>query len=172
MVLDLMQKREKRRWLFRRAPSNTHEHQREATNNSAPLMNAQCLAADRRHAIAVATATVAAAEAAAATAQAAVEIIRLTTPSSTSLREHNAAIVIQTCFRGYLVSNKNIKYMPFLSAAYVGVLVPMLLRSPKSFLGSKYYKSEDMKFYKNWIKSIMSFITTCKAYVVAVCLDI
>ncbi|KAI8569911.1 hypothetical protein RHMOL_Rhmol02G0314600 [Rhododendron molle] len=96
------QKREKRRWLFRRAPSNTHEHQREATNNSAPLMNAQCMAADRRHAIAVATATVAAAEAAAATAQAAVEIIRLTTPSSTSLREHNAAIVIQTCFRGYL----------------------------------------------------------------------
>lgn len=137
-----MQKREKRRWLFRRAPSNTHEHQREA----------QCLAADRRHAIAVATATVAAAEAAAATAQAAVEIIRLTTPSSTSLREHNAAIVIQTCFRGYLVSNKNLKYMPFLSAAYVGVLVPMLLRSPKSFLGSKYYKSEDMKFYKNWKK--------------------
>ncbi|KAH7840104.1 hypothetical protein Vadar_012693 [Vaccinium darrowii] len=96
------EKREKRRWLFRRAPSNIHEHQSEATNNSAPLMNSQCSAMDQRHAIAVATATAAAAEAAAATAQAAVEIIRLTTPPSTSLREHYAAIVIQTSFRGYL----------------------------------------------------------------------
>lgn len=55
-----------------------------------------------RHAIAVAMATTAAAEAALATAQAAVEVVRLS-KASFFLKEHNAAIVIQTAFRGYLV---------------------------------------------------------------------
>lgn len=60
---------------------------------------------ESRHAIAVAAATAAAAEAAVATAQAAVEIIRLTRPSQPpSSRQHFAATVIQTAFRGYLVS--------------------------------------------------------------------
>ncbi|PSS32962.1 Protein IQ-DOMAIN like [Actinidia chinensis var. chinensis] len=57
--------------------------------------------AEQRRAIAVAMATTAAAEAAVATAQAAVEIIRLTRPSIL-VREHHAAIAIQTAFRGYL----------------------------------------------------------------------
>jgi len=55
---------------------------------------------DQKHALAVAVAT---AEAAMATAQAAVEVARLTKPSSHA-REHYAAVVIQTAFRGYLVS--------------------------------------------------------------------
>lgn len=57
--------------------------------------------AEQRHAIAVAVASAAAAEAAEAavvTAQAAVEVARLA-------REHHAAVVIQTAFRGYLVSH-------------------------------------------------------------------
>ncbi|PSS04493.1 Protein IQ-DOMAIN like [Actinidia chinensis var. chinensis] len=57
--------------------------------------------AEQRRAIAVAMATTAAAEAAIATAQAAMEIIRLTRPSIL-VREHYAAIAIQTAFRGYL----------------------------------------------------------------------
>lgn len=55
---------------------------------------------DQKHALAVAVAT---AEAAMATAQAAVEAARLTKPA-THAREHYAAVVIQTAFRGYLVS--------------------------------------------------------------------
>lgn len=57
---------------------------------------------EQRQAIAVAVATAAAVEAAAATAQAAVEVVRLTRPSN-FVREHCAAIAIQTAFRGYLV---------------------------------------------------------------------
>jgi len=56
---------------------------------------------DEKHALAVAMAT---AEAARATAQAAVEVARLTKPSNHA-REHYAAVVIQTSFRGYLVSS-------------------------------------------------------------------
>nr|DAD18040.1 TPA_asm: hypothetical protein HUJ06_019503 [Nelumbo nucifera] len=122
-------KREKRRWIFRK-PS-THEsiiHQCEAktaastptkptsTTTAAavpsitttttpttmnPAVSAAAAAAEQRHAIAVAVATAAAAEAAVATAQAAVEVVRLTRPSN-FVREHCAAIVIQTAFRGYL----------------------------------------------------------------------
>ncbi|KAK1307490.1 Protein IQ-DOMAIN 14 [Acorus calamus] len=59
--------------------------------------------ADQRHALAVAVATAATAEAAVATAQAAAEVVRLTRPTTGSfLREHYAAIAIQTAFRGYL----------------------------------------------------------------------
>jgi len=58
---------------------------------------------DQKHALAVAVAT---AEAAMATAQVAVEVARLTKPASHA-REHYAAVVIQTAFRGYLVSILN-----------------------------------------------------------------
>ncbi|KAG9142856.1 hypothetical protein Leryth_005610 [Lithospermum erythrorhizon] len=51
--------------------------------------------------IAVAAATAAAAEVAVATAQAALEIMRLTRPSN-SQKQHQAATVIQTAFRGFL----------------------------------------------------------------------
>lgn len=58
---------------------------------------------DEKHALAMAVAT---AEAAMATAQAAVEVARLT-KTSNHAKEHFAAIVIQTSFRGYLVSLHN-----------------------------------------------------------------
>lgn len=64
---------------------------------------------EQRHAIALAVATAATAEAAVATAHAAAEVVRLTRPAATSngnnscyVREHYAAILIQTAFRGYL----------------------------------------------------------------------
>lgn len=99
-----MQKREKRRWLFRKPSSHVQQCEANArTNTTAIAPVVPVLAAEHRHAIAVAAATAAAAEAAVATAQAAVEIVRLTRPSS-FVREHYAAIVIQTAFRGYLVS--------------------------------------------------------------------
>jgi opacity protein-like surface antigen len=66
--------------------------------------------AEQRHAIAVAMATAAAAHAAVATAQAAVEVVRLTRPPIFG-REHYAAVVIQTAFRGYLVSKKEIFFL-------------------------------------------------------------
>lgn len=106
-----MQKREKRRWLFRR-PNSDHAKQCEtktvtnATTTTTATPEIPILAADQRHAIAVAAATAAAAEAAVATAQAAVEIARLTRPSN-YVKEHYAAVVIQTAFRGYLVSTSN-----------------------------------------------------------------
>ncbi|KAL0299744.1 UNVERIFIED_CONTAM: protein IQ-DOMAIN 14 [Sesamum radiatum] len=56
---------------------------------------------ERKRAMAVAMATTAAAEAAVATAHAAVEFIRLTRPSLL-VKEHKAAVVLQTIFRGYL----------------------------------------------------------------------
>lgn len=55
---------------------------------------------DQKNALAAA---VAKAEAAMVTAQAAVEVARMTRPSNQA-REHYAATVIQTAFRGYLVS--------------------------------------------------------------------
>lgn len=66
---------------------------------------------EQRHAIALAVATAATAEAAVATAQAAAEVVRLTRPGTNNhhlhhsggfVREHYAAVAIQTAFRGYL----------------------------------------------------------------------
>ncbi|KAK4369648.1 hypothetical protein RND71_013440 [Anisodus tanguticus] len=79
---DEEKKREKRRWLFRKQSQNGQ-------------LNEGKVISDPKHAIAVAAATAAAAEAAVASAQAAVEIIRLS-------RSSNAAVLIQTAFRGYL----------------------------------------------------------------------
>lgn len=62
---------------------------------------------DRHHAIAVAVATAAAAEAAVASAHAAMEVARLARPSTVPRHYNNydyAATLIQTAFRGYLVS--------------------------------------------------------------------
>ncbi|KAK2981935.1 hypothetical protein RJ640_019155 [Escallonia rubra] len=94
---DEEKKREKRRWLFRKPSSNAQPSEAKViTPKSVPT-----LASEQKHAIAVAAATAAAGEAAVATAQAAAEIIRLTRPS-VPVREHFAARVIQTAFRGYL----------------------------------------------------------------------
>ncbi|KAL8127728.1 hypothetical protein AgCh_014596 [Apium graveolens] len=55
-----------------------------------------------RRAIALAMVTTATAQAAVATAQAAVEVMRLAGPSKFARKYYNAAVVIQTAFRGYL----------------------------------------------------------------------
>ncbi|KAK7349383.1 hypothetical protein VNO77_06710 [Canavalia gladiata] len=92
---DEEKKREKRRWIFRKPGSH------EAVNklkHEVAAGGASRTDQDQKHALAVAVAT---AEAAMATAQAAVEVARLTKPANLA-REHYAAVVIQTAFRGYL----------------------------------------------------------------------
>lgn len=118
LFVCFVQKRGKRRWIFRK-PSNQetiteHCQARTVTTTTANITpttsavttatNPVSEAADdeQRHAIAVAIATAAAAQAAVATAQAAVEVVWLTRPSI-FVREHYAAVSIQTAFRGYLV---------------------------------------------------------------------
>lgn len=61
---------------------------------------------DKNHAMAVALATAAAAEAAVAAAEAAARVVRLAGYEHHSLEER-AATLIQTYYRGYLVSTKN-----------------------------------------------------------------
>lgn len=113
-----LQKRGKRRWIFRKVPAvhETTVHHikvesslKNSLNISGGNQGKRCLSSEdnaaepnQRQTIAVAMAAAAAAEAVAATAQAAVEIIRLTRPSLL-VKEQHAAISIQTAFRGYLV---------------------------------------------------------------------
>ncbi|KAK9122286.1 hypothetical protein Syun_019903 [Stephania yunnanensis] len=99
---DEEKKREKRRWIFRKS-SNLEQEQRTSTTitTTTTVNHVSVAEEEERHAIAVAVATAAAAEAAVATAKAAVEVVRLT-GSSITAREHYAAIVVQTAFRGYL----------------------------------------------------------------------
>ena len=112
--LGFSQKREKRRWIFRKP--TTQETASPQTQSKVPASAgtagggvapvnddvSAAAAAEQRHAIAVA-----AAEATVATAQAAVDVARLARPSSNHYaRENYAAIVIQTAFRGYLVRSK------------------------------------------------------------------
>ena len=95
-----MQKREKRRWIFRKPTNLSQESLKEKTEDVSA-------AAEQRHALDVAVAT---AEAAMATAQAAaVEVARLTRPTNHAREQlQSAAIVIQTAFRGYLVIDLNL----------------------------------------------------------------
>ncbi|KAJ6359472.1 hypothetical protein OIU76_001073 [Salix suchowensis] len=108
-------KRGKRRWIFRKSSNQeTVIHRCEAntatnitaTTNAAASANSsiksEAADAHQRHAFAVAMATTAAAQAAVATAQAAVEVVRHTRPLPLFIRQHFAAIVVQTAFRGYL----------------------------------------------------------------------
>ncbi|XP_050238738.1 protein IQ-DOMAIN 17 [Mercurialis annua] len=101
---DEEKKREKKRWLFRKASSQESVMQQSpakaGANNKATGVGDRVVV-DQKHAVAVAVASAAAAEAAVATAQAAAEVARLTRPTYRA-REHYAAIVIQTGFRGYL----------------------------------------------------------------------
>lgn len=98
-----VQKREKRRWIFGK-PTNLQETVTQQTQQAPPPTNTTTahvpVSTEQKHALAVAVAT---AEAAMATAQAAVEVARLTRPTYQP-KQHYAAIVIQTAFRGYLVS--------------------------------------------------------------------
>lgn len=117
-----MQKRGKRRWVLWK-PSlheTTIQHcevknkaspSPSSTSNVANLLKTPLSAngeSEQRRGIAVAMAVTAAAEAAVATAQAAVEIIRLTRPNFILVEQRQAAVVIQTSFRGYLVRNENL----------------------------------------------------------------
>ncbi|KAK4364189.1 hypothetical protein RND71_015547 [Anisodus tanguticus] len=111
MKMKMKRKKEKRRWLFRKAnnPENGTAHQ--AAENDDVVVSAPG-GADQRHAIDVAVETTAVAQAAAATAQAAVEVTRLAKPPVSRFNtpfslypgngEHQAATIIQTAFRGYL----------------------------------------------------------------------
>nr|CAD1821724.1 unnamed protein product [Ananas comosus var. bracteatus] len=109
---DDKNKREKRRWIFRKpSPATTaHEPQmqmqmqmQQLPGRAAAQPAQAAVTAEQRHAIALAVASAATAEAAVATAQAAAEVVRLTQPSAAGfVRQHCAAIVIQTAFRGYL----------------------------------------------------------------------
>ncbi|XP_002525813.2 protein IQ-DOMAIN 17 [Ricinus communis] len=106
---DEEKKRGKRRWIFRKLSTQETVIQHSAeksvttttTNNIMATAISEAADAEQRHALAVAMATTAAAQAAVATAQAAVEVVRLTRPSL-FVKQHYAAIVIQTAFRGYL----------------------------------------------------------------------
>lgn len=109
--VDCQQKSSKRRWLFRKPSSTPPATPPPVTTpkSTAPTAAAATTATpsssvtdEQRHAIALAVASAATAEAAVATAQAAAEVVRLTRPSSAYVREHYAAIVVQTAFRGYL----------------------------------------------------------------------
>ncbi|KAJ7963435.1 Protein IQ-DOMAIN like [Quillaja saponaria] len=107
---DEEKRREKRRWIFRKTINQEAVTQQipqkgkpdvtasDDTTTDHAALAATAAAAEQNHALAVAVAT---AEAAMATAQAAVEVARLTRPSSHA-RGNYAAIVIQTAFRGYL----------------------------------------------------------------------
>ncbi|KAI3812869.1 hypothetical protein L1987_17582 [Smallanthus sonchifolius] len=105
---NILHKREKRRWLFRKPSVVTVQQQAQdktLSNDVSQHKHAADLAAveDEKHAALMAAAAIKTAEAATTTAHAASEIIRLTTrPSSTSVKHHFAAILIQTSFRGYL----------------------------------------------------------------------
>lgn len=101
--MGFVQKREKRRWIFRK-PTNQPETATQQTTapKATDHVSVTVASAEQKHALAVAVAT---AEAAMVTAQAAVEVARLTRPSNHA-REHYAAIIIQTAFRGYLVSQR------------------------------------------------------------------
>lgn len=131
MLPEFLQKRGKRRWIFRKhfPLETTIQHSVAKTANSPavaiPTISAEednlvakqpkvdeNSVSEQKRAMAVAMATTAAAEAAVATAHAAVEFIRLTRPSLL-VKEHKAAVVIQTIFRGYLVILHNIH--PFIT---------------------------------------------------------
>uniref|UniRef100_A0A1D1YZ25 Protein IQ-DOMAIN 14 n=1 Tax=Anthurium amnicola TaxID=1678845 RepID=A0A1D1YZ25_9ARAE len=95
-------KERRKRWLFGRLKSK-----RPITFPATSLGKTKTLRQveeeQSKHALAVAVATAAAAEVAVAAAQAAAEVVRLTgTPMSYNKARENAAIKIQTAFRGYL----------------------------------------------------------------------
>ncbi|KAG8391993.1 hypothetical protein BUALT_Bualt01G0245400 [Buddleja alternifolia] len=98
------QKREKRRWLFRKPTITNHENVTlQPTPTPTPTPTPPNTSEEQKHAIAMAVATAAAAEAAVASVQAAIQVARLSRPSPNyAPMDHYAAITIQTAFRGYL----------------------------------------------------------------------
>lgn len=94
---QLFQKREKRRWLFRKPAAAVAENATLQAAQQPKMTNVggstEALVSDQRHAVVLAVAAAAAAE-----------VARLSRPTTGYSREHYAAIIIQTAFRGYLVS--------------------------------------------------------------------
>ncbi|KAK1422865.1 hypothetical protein QVD17_18154 [Tagetes erecta] len=91
-------KREKRRWLFRKTttvPENATVQAAGPPKVSNLEGSLEAPATEQRHAVALAVA-------AAAAAEAAMEVARLSRPAASYSREHYAATIIQTAFRGYL----------------------------------------------------------------------
>lgn len=110
---DCLQKKEKRRWLFRKSINHVLVQQCEEkipiTNTITSTITAPVsptVDAEKRHATAV--------EAASVTAKEAVKIAR---PASSCFvrAEIWAAIIIQTAFRGYLVSHHLLLYASIFS---------------------------------------------------------
>ncbi|GFS44268.1 hypothetical protein Acr_00g0089470 [Actinidia rufa] len=103
------------------------QYEAYAVTNTVPAVN-PCLEAEQRHAIAEAAATAAAVEAVVATAKASVDIIRLSTspPSSISAREHYAAVITQTSFRGYLTEEKLQRLLNLTHPGLTVILLPVL----------------------------------------------
>ena len=102
-----MQKGEKRRWLFRKPTNQESITKMTAITGSSVggvSGSASVSSVSERRAIAVVVASAAAAEAAVATAHAAMKVAGLAQPPSNFATQHYAATVIQTAFRGYLVS--------------------------------------------------------------------
>lgn len=90
-----------------------------------PAVSEAPVTVEQRRAMAVAVATAATAEAAVVAAQAAAEVVRLARPSASFVREHYAAIVIQTAFRGYLVL-KRFDFSRWFSFSFLVFLVAFL----------------------------------------------
>lgn len=110
MAFGFLQKREKRRWLFRKSSSG---HPEAKPKPETFVTVDPIIVNEQRHAIAVAAATAAAAEAVVATAQAAMKIAQFTPPVPTFIKENWAAVIIQTAFRGYLVCPERSKGKQF-----------------------------------------------------------
>lgn len=117
-AFGIIQKRDKRRWPFRKpnydepGKAKTRETS-DAKKTHAAIPN---LSNKQKQAIVVATATAAAAV---ATAKAAVEMARLRDPSGYNIKQNYAATVIQTAFRGYLVSRTKPNTKTFKTTYYV-----------------------------------------------------
>lgn len=76
----------------------------DITNEGSAMSTPLTLTEDRNHAIAFAAATAAAAEAAVAAAQAAAKVVKLAGYNGRYSMVERAAILIQSYYRGYLVS--------------------------------------------------------------------
>lgn len=103
-IFFYLQKKDKRRWIFRISTQSAQQSQTKTTSINIPPENLSSFNADHKHAIAIALAQAHEAKAAVASVQAPVEFIKVTRPPSYSLKHHYAAIIIQTAFRRYLVS--------------------------------------------------------------------
>ena len=89
-----MQKREKKRWLFRKPTTVQENAQTQPQPQPSKTTNFREATADQNHA--------------AIAESAANEVVRVSRPPP---KEHRAAVVIQTAFRGYLVSVKTQIYL-------------------------------------------------------------